>query len=49
MFATCVFGGIRYGTGRHMADLEPESAEKALRVSVNRFTTFSVSLTDRWT
>ncbi|EKG18239.1 hypothetical protein MPH_04499 [Macrophomina phaseolina MS6] len=31
MFATCVIGGIHYGTGRHMADLDPEDAMKAMR------------------
>ncbi|OJD35828.1 uncharacterized protein BKCO1_15000110 [Diplodia corticola] len=31
MFATCVIGGIHYGTGRHMAELDPHDSEKAMR------------------
>lgn len=31
MFATCAIGGIHYGTGRHMTDLDPEDAMKAMR------------------
>ncbi|GME35789.1 hypothetical protein GTA08_BOTSDO09632 [Neofusicoccum parvum] len=31
MFTTCALGGIRYGTGRHMAELTPEDMMKALR------------------
>ncbi|KAH7065589.1 hypothetical protein B0J12DRAFT_715639 [Macrophomina phaseolina] len=31
LFTTCALCGVRYGTGRHMADLTPESAMRALR------------------
>ncbi|KAF4302268.1 hypothetical protein GTA08_BOTSDO09632 [Botryosphaeria dothidea] len=31
MFTTCALGGIRYGTGRHMTSLTPDSAMRALR------------------
>lgn len=37
MFATCAIGGIHYGTGRHMTDLDPEDAMKAMRVSLFHF------------
>lgn len=31
MFATCVIGGVHYGTGRHASDLTSEQQYKALR------------------
>lgn len=35
MFATCAIGGIHYGTGRHMAELEQDDIVKAMRVSIS--------------
>ena len=32
-YLTCQFGGVVYGTGRHLKDLEPQRAETALSVS----------------
>ncbi|KAF4545567.1 hypothetical protein BFW01_g7012 [Lasiodiplodia theobromae] len=31
MFTTCALGGIRYGTGQHMANLTPDNTMRALR------------------
>lgn len=31
-YLACQLGGLVYGTGRHIEDLEPERAEKALTV-----------------
>lgn len=33
-YLTCQLGGVVYGTGQHLWDLEPWRAEKALSVSV---------------
>lgn len=32
-YLACQLGGLVYGTGRHVEDLEPDRAERALSVS----------------
>ena len=31
-YLVCQIGGVAYGTGRHLQDLDPERAEKAMKV-----------------
>ena len=35
VYLSCQIGGVAYGTGRHLKDLEPWRAEKALSVGIS--------------